>query len=230
MSLFHWTDGNIHTTALTPRDYQTELLATAREENLIVCIAHNSAKEFLAVKLIQSMRTNRWSSHPEAPGKAIYLTRMDRSLLSSMVSNLTDLQVANVDDVEDSEGSHEPDGASNTPVTDVASADVLFFGSETTLLQYIEQGTVRVQDISLLIVDECHKNYGRQELWEICARLTHQAPSSDRPAQRTRILGLAGPLHGAGCTPERLCWELHYLERCLRARIETASDITSVLR
>uniref|UniRef100_A0A182JQF4 ribonuclease III n=1 Tax=Anopheles christyi TaxID=43041 RepID=A0A182JQF4_9DIPT len=224
MSLFHWTDGNIHTTALTPRDYQTELLAMAREENLIVCIAHNSAKEFLAVKLIQSMRTDRWDN-PEAPRKTIYLTRFDRSLLSSMVSNLTDLQVANVlDDAEGSEEAREQD-VSNVPVeTDVASADVLFFGSDTTLLQYIENGTIRVEDISLLIVDECHKSYGRLELWEICGRLTHQT------TQRARILGLAGPLHGAGCTPERLCWELHYLERCLRARIETASDITSVLR
>uniref|UniRef100_A0A182PSP9 ribonuclease III n=1 Tax=Anopheles epiroticus TaxID=199890 RepID=A0A182PSP9_9DIPT len=222
MSLFHWTDGNIHTTALTPRDYQTELLAMAREENLIVCIAHNSAKEFLAVKLIQSMRTDR-RQHPGAPWKTIYLTpRLDRILLSSMVSNLTDLQVVNVDTESDKCEQHELERP-NT-LEDVDSADVLFFGSDTTLLQYIDDGTIRVEDVSLLIVDECHKSYGRQELWEICARLTHTS------SQRTRILGLAGPLHGAGCTPERLCWELHYLERCLRARIETASDITSVLR
>uniref|UniRef100_A0A182VRB7 ribonuclease III n=1 Tax=Anopheles minimus TaxID=112268 RepID=A0A182VRB7_9DIPT len=229
MSLFHWTDGNIHTTALTPRDYQTELLAMAREENLIVCLAHNSAKEFLAVKLIQSMRSERWD-HPEAPRKTVYLTpRVDRTLLSSMVSNLTDLKVANVGTVEFSDDSHEPDSIGVSVVsTDVASADVLFFGSDSTLLEYIDQGTVQVADIGLLIVEECHKSYGHQELWEICSRLVG---TKNRSAHhRTRVLGLAGPLHGAGCTPERLCWELHYLERCLRARIETASDITSVLR
>uniref|UniRef100_A0A182MLF3 ribonuclease III n=1 Tax=Anopheles culicifacies TaxID=139723 RepID=A0A182MLF3_9DIPT len=230
MSLFHWTDGNIHTTALTPRDYQTELLAMAREENLIVCLAHNSAKEFLAVKLIQSMRSERWD-HPEAPRKTVYLTpRVDRTLLSSMVSNLTDLKVANVVGTNEfSDESHEPDTFGLSAVsTDVASADVLFFGSDSTLLEYIDQGMVQITEIGLLIVEECHKSYGHQELWEICSRLadkTHKFPN-----HRTRVLGLAGPLHGAGCTPERLCWELHYLERCLRARIETASDITSVLR
>uniref|UniRef100_A0A182RPL1 ribonuclease III n=1 Tax=Anopheles funestus TaxID=62324 RepID=A0A182RPL1_ANOFN len=226
MSLFHWTDGNIHTTALTPRDYQTELLAMAREENLIVCLAHNSAKEFLAVKLIQSMRSERWE-HPETTArKTVYLTpRVDRTLLSSMVSNLTDLKVANVGLEEFSEGLPELDTSGQSAVsTDVASADVLFFGSDSTLLEYIEQGKVQTEDVSLLIVEECHKSYGHQELWEICSRLVCKMN------QRTRILGLAGPLHGAGCTPERLCWELHYLERCLRARIETASDITSVLR
>ncbi|XP_050071752.1 endoribonuclease Dcr-1 [Anopheles maculipalpis] len=230
MSLFHWTDGNIHTTALTPRDYQTELLAMAREENLIVCLAHNSAKEFLAVKLIQSMRSERWG-HPEAPRKTVYLTpRADRTLLSSMVSNLTDLKVINVGTEHGDGDSHEPDCIqTGTTTVDVASADVLFFGSDLKLLESIEQGIVQVEDVSLLIVEECHKSYGHQELWEICSRLGRNTKESN-PKHRTRILGLAGPLHGAGCTPERLCWELHYLERCLGARIETASDITSVLR
>ncbi|XP_052896766.1 endoribonuclease Dcr-1 [Anopheles moucheti] len=226
MSLFHWTDGNIHTTALTPRDYQTELLAMAREENLIVCLAHNTAKEFLSVKLIQSMRSEWWDQ-PGAARKAVYLTpRVDRSLLSSMVSNLTDLKVANIGTEEFGDDSHEFDsmGQSAVSTADLALADVLFFGSDSTLLEYLDQGTVRIEDISLLIVEECHKSYGHKELWEICSRL------GCRTSQKTRILGLAGPLHGAGCTPERLCWELHSLERCLRARIETASDITSVLR
>ncbi|XP_035894675.1 endoribonuclease Dcr-1 [Anopheles stephensi] len=228
MSLFHWTDGNIHTTALTPRDYQTELLSMAREENLIVCLAHNSAKEFLAVKLIQSMRSERWGN-PGAPRKTVYLTpRVDRTLLSSMVSNLTDLKVANVGAELGNGDLHEPDCTHSAITTDVASADVIFFGSDSSLLEYIDQGTVQVEDVSLLIVEECHKSYGHQELWEICSRLDRNANRS--PKHSTRILGLAGPLHGAGCTPERLCWELHYLERCLRARIETASDITSVLR
>ncbi|XP_053670122.1 endoribonuclease Dcr-1 [Anopheles nili] len=229
MSLFHWTDGNIHTTALTPRDYQTELLTMAREENLIVCLAHNSAKEFLAVKLIQSMRSDR-DGQPGAPWRTVYLTRRsDRTMLSSMVSNLTDLSVAIVDkepDPDESASDYEEPLETNE---DIATADVLFFSNDRALLDYFDQGTVlREEDVCLLIVDECHKIYGHRELFEICSRIGHQ--SQLKRGRKAKILGLAGPLHGAGCEPERLCWELHYLERCLGARIETASDITSVLR
>uniref|UniRef100_A0A182N750 ribonuclease III n=1 Tax=Anopheles dirus TaxID=7168 RepID=A0A182N750_9DIPT len=228
MALFHWTDGNIHTTALTPRDYQTELLAMARQENVIVCLAHNSAKEFLAVKLIQSMRSARRTQPPGVPWKTLYLTpRTDRALLASMVGNLTDMRVANVDAIENGEESPLADCV-DTGLSDITSADVLFFGSVSTLLEHIENGTVTVEQVSLLIVDECHKIYGQRELWEVTTRIGRCAEQTGR--RTARIVGLAGPLHGAGCTPERLCWELHCLERCLRARIETASDITSVLR
>uniref|UniRef100_A0A182QJ55 ribonuclease III n=1 Tax=Anopheles farauti TaxID=69004 RepID=A0A182QJ55_9DIPT len=229
MSLFHWTDGNIHTTALTPRDYQTELLAMAREENLIVCLAHNSAKEFLAVKLIQSMRSARCGQPAGVPWKTLYLTpRTDRTLLASMVANLTDMKVANVDADECIDESFTSESI-DTGMSDVATADVLFFGNVSTMLDHIESGTVNVEDVSLLIVDECHKIYGQRELWEITNRIERFAKDAGQRAA-TRIVGLAGPLHGAGCAPERLYWELHYLEKCLRARIETASDITSVLR
>uniref|UniRef100_A0A182JMK9 ribonuclease III n=1 Tax=Anopheles atroparvus TaxID=41427 RepID=A0A182JMK9_ANOAO len=222
MTVFHWTDGNIHTTALTPRDYQTELLAMAREENLIVCLAHNSAKEFLAVKLIQSLRSDR--AQPGAPGKTIYLTpRLDRTQLASMVSNLTDLSVFSVD--SDANEESLP-GCSEPQVEEIEAADVLFFSSDYALLDHLNRGIVRVEDISLLIVDECHNIYGHRDLWQICSKIEENSPHN----KRTKILGLAGPLHGAGCAPERLCWELQYLQRCLRARIETASDITSVLR
>ncbi|XP_058059777.1 endoribonuclease Dcr-1 [Anopheles bellator] len=210
MTVFHWTEWNIHTTALTPRDYQTELLSMAREENLIVCLAHNSAKEFLAVKLIQSLRSDR--AQPGAPRKTIYLTeRPDRALLASMVANLTDLPVITVDE-------------NPTDLVDRGTDDVLFFSSDRVLLEHLNLGTVHVEQISLLIVDECHKMYGHRELLDICRRIER----CNR--RRTKIIGLAGPLHGASCAPERLCWELQCLERCLHARIETASDITSVLR
>ncbi|KFB46099.1 AGAP002836-PB-like protein [Anopheles sinensis] len=223
MTVFHWTDGNIHTTALTPRDYQTELLAMAREENLIVCLAHNSAKEFLVVKLIQSLRSER--AQPGASGKTIYLTaRMDRTQLATMVSNLTDLSVFSVDASLNEETTTEP---ADSRVAEIDAADVLFFASDCTLLDHLNRGIVRVEDIGLFVVDECHNIYSHRELWEICAKIEQ---SSHAQNKRTKILGLAGPLHGAGCAPERLSWELQYLERCLRARIETASDITSVLR
>ncbi|ETN63439.1 dicer-1 [Anopheles darlingi] len=223
MTVLHWMERNIHTTALTPRDYQTELLSMAREENLIVCLAHNSAKEFLAVKLIQSLRSDRDERREEdaaaasnrRPRKTVFLTeRTDRAVLASMVANLTDLTVSTV--ANDGELSSR---------YDLAASDVLFMSSAAVLLELLDQAEVlRVEHIRLLIVDECHKTYGHPELWEVCSRIERSNGT------RTKIVGLAGPLHGASCTPERLCWELQCLERCLRARIETASDITSILR
>lgn len=46
---------NVYTTVFTPREYQVELLDTAKESNTIVCLGNNNAKIFLAVKLLQEL-------------------------------------------------------------------------------------------------------------------------------------------------------------------------------
>ncbi|XP_058442684.1 endoribonuclease Dcr-1 [Malaya genurostris] len=204
---YYWTD-NIHTTTLTPRDYQVELLASAREKNLILCLAHNSSKEFIALKLIHELgfqlrsSTNRkWT---------VYITNNDSAY--HLIRNLTDLKVVYVN------------GNDNLDWEQIVEQYQVLITNGRQWLDVVVCGYLDLQNVNLLIIDECHKIYGNAEISELFAQYYSQC------ILKPKILGLAGPLHNAGCVPGRLSAELEQLEQCLKAKAETASDIVTVLR
>lgn len=215
----HWSD-NVLTTAFTPRDYQVELLAAAREKNIIICLGHNSSKEFIALKLIHELgielrRTHHHKNTIFNPKVTLYLSsdRGQSETTYNLVYHLTDLKVVNLN-----VGSIDIEW--DTVTTDY---QVIILNLETCLnalvCTYID-----LNDVNLMVVEDCHKNYGKSEIDEIFG--VYYAKSTTKP----RILGLAGPLHNAGCPPGRLGAELEFLEKSLYSRAETASDIVTVLR
>uniref|UniRef100_A0A8D8A5Y6 ribonuclease III n=1 Tax=Culex pipiens TaxID=7175 RepID=A0A8D8A5Y6_CULPI len=202
-----WTDA-IHTTSLTPRDFQVELLASARERNLILCLAHNSNKEFIALKLIHELGFQLRSTDQRRK-RTLYISNNDS--VYSLMRNLTDLKVVHVD-------GDDPDWERIVADYQVIIAD------ERKCLDAVVCGYLELDEVNLLVIDECHKIYGNVEIAELFSEYY------ERCRERPKILGLAGPLHNAGCIPGRLSAELEQLERCLKAKAETASDIVTVLR
>lgn len=77
--------------------------------------------------------------------------------------------------------------------------------------------------INLIIIEECHKNYSNYELVELLEYIRRSTPMP-------KVLGLAGPLHSAGCSTDQLAFHVEVLEKTLQCRVETASDIVTVLR
>ncbi|XP_055632857.1 endoribonuclease Dcr-1 [Toxorhynchites rutilus septentrionalis] len=205
---YYWAD-NIHTTALTPRDYQVELLASARERNIILCLAHNSSKEFIALKLIHELgfQLRRFKGKK----RTIYIC--DNDSVYSLIQNLTDLKVIYVDGND-----HDLDWEQ------VIETYHVIIINERNCLDAIISGYLDLDDVNLLIIDECHKIYGNDQITELFNEYYN------RCKVKPKILGLAGPLHNARCVPGRLSAELEQLEQCLKSKAETASDIVTVLR
>uniref|UniRef100_A0A1Q3G192 ribonuclease III n=1 Tax=Culex tarsalis TaxID=7177 RepID=A0A1Q3G192_CULTA len=205
-----WTD-NIHTTSLTPRDFQVELLASARERNLILCLGHNSNKEFIALKLIHELGFQLRSSAGQRRKRTLYISSNDS--VYNLMRNLTDLKVVYVDGEEE-----DPDWERIVADYQVIIAD------ERKCLDAVVCGYLELDEVNLLVIDECHKIYGNAEITELFSEYY------ERCREKPKVIGLAGPLHNAGCIPGRLSAELEQLERCLKAKAETASDIVTVLR
>lgn len=91
-------------------------------------------------------------------------------------------------------------------------------------LHALDKELIFFEDVQLLVVDECHKHYGKREMHRLFDEYYEKA------SKKPRILGLAGALHNAHCELGRLGAELEYLELLMRAQAETASDISTVLR
>ncbi|KAH8316048.1 hypothetical protein KR074_010518 [Drosophila pseudoananassae] len=212
---FHWCDNNLHTTVFTPRDFQVELLASAFERNTIICLGHRSSKEFIALKLLQEL-----SRRARCRGKvSVYLsTQVGRdkepSSIYTMLSHLTDLRV----------WQEQPD--MQVPFTHCWTDYNVSILRPEAFIQFLETGELPLKSVELIVLEDCHDSEVYRRLLPLFE--DHILPAA--PADRPRILGLAGPLHSAECELQELSAMLATLERNILCRIETASDIVTVLR
>lgn len=211
---YHWSD-NIHTTAFTPRDYQVELLAAAKENNIIVCLGHNSSKEFIALKLIQELGYQL--RKPDSRKVTLYFTTESNGKSAyNLIHYLTDLKAINLN-VHDSLIKNDyPHLISNYNVIITNIKDCI---------NCLRTGDFHLSNVNLIVLEDCHKNTYNDEFKEIF-KFYEQLTIAERP----KVLGLAGPLYNAACPPGRLTSELEYLEGLLKSKAETASDIVTVLR
>lgn len=227
MATFHWQD-NLSSTAFTPRDFQVELLAAASEQNIIICLGHNSSKEFIALKLIieKSHELRRHNNDSKKVTLFLTSTPTGGESIYNLIHHLTDLKVLNTNTISE-EGISHFNNETN---------EILLKWNEYLLdfqviildipkcLNAVRIGAIDIaQSINLIVIEDCHKNYNNNELVLL---LEHIQKNEKMP----KILGLAGPLHSPGCTIDQLPFHLEVLEKTIQCKAETASDIVTVLR
>lgn len=200
---------NIHTTLFTPRDYQTELLAAAFENNIMVCLGHKSSKEFISLKLLQETAGN-CSKHGMY---CIYLTlKSENSSMYTMLTHLTNLKVHQV---LDNMGSMDTDFPKETQV---------YILSPKQLSISIRNGSIKTENIYSIILEDCHLNVMYIQLCSIFKEFF------EGKGNYPKILGLGGPLHNCSCPIQDLNAMIQSMENNLHCKAETASDIIYVLR
>lgn len=214
MATFHWQD-NLSSTAFTPRDFQVELLAAASERNIIICLGHNSSKEFITLKLILEISHELRCHNNEDKKVALVLTATPSGgeSIYNLIYHLTDLKVLNVN-------------AMSVEVLDwnecLQNYQVIILHIKKCL-DVVFNGSVDLLRINLMVIEDCHKNYNNKEF----VRLMDNVRKSKK---LPKILGLAGPLHSAGCTTDQLAFHVEVLEKTIQCKTESASDIVTVLR
>lgn len=201
---------NLNQFSFTPRDYQTELLAAAIERNIIVCLSQNTAKEFVALKLIQELA---FELRREQNRKVtIYLSTSPTAF--HLLHHLTNLRVIDL----------------NQTLSDDIDWDNVFLDNQVIILdpsRCIDALTcyyLDLESVNLIVVDDCHTQRGKKNISKVFIEYYTKTPV------KPKIFGLAGPIHNAGCPSARLGAELEHLEQILQAKAETASDIVTVLR
>lgn len=217
MTTFHWQD-NLSSTAFTPRDFQVELLAEASEQNIIICLGHNSSKEFIALKLILE-RSNELRTHNNDSVHKVTIvltaTPTGGESLYNLIYHLTDLKVLNYNE-----------NADEIEIDNWASLLNRYQVIILNVTKCLNAASIQSIDFSLfnlIIIEDCHKNYSNHELVKLFEYVRRSNPMP-------KILGLAGPLHSAGCSTDQLAFHVEVLEKTLQCRVETASDIVTVLR
>lgn len=209
MNWLNFYEGNISATYLTPRDYRVELLAAAKEQNIIICLPQTSAKEFCALKLIQEL-SYELRNHDRRK-LSLFLTTSPSAF--NLIFHLTDLKVINLNDLDED-------------VVDwgnLGSYQVVILETEMCL-NALDSALIDLNRVNLIIIDDCHRRTRKADITAIFRK--HYKNADEKP----KVFGLAGPIHNAQCIPARLGAELEYLETLMEAKAETASDIVTVLR
>lgn len=207
MVLPNFYEGNISAISFTPRDYQVELVAAAKERNVIICLSQTVAKEFCALKLIQE------KSHELRNWKKKTLILTSSPSIYNLIFHLTDLKAINLNELETDTIEWE----------NLEKHQVIILETETCL-NALKSSFIDLNNVNLIIVDDCHRRTRQSDISEIF--LKHFKNATEKP----KVFGLAGPIHNAQCLPARLGAELEHLESLMKAKAETASDIVTVLR
>ena len=87
-------------------------------------------------------------------------------------------------------------------------------------------GFVSINQINLIIIDECHsavKDAPMKQIMKFISQSAHDGPVP-------RILGLTAALFRRKCKPSAVNAVVKELESTMNARVRTASDIQSSLR
>nr|KAF7402076.1 hypothetical protein H0235_015412 [Vespula pensylvanica] len=201
----------VYIKSFTPREYQVELLYEAKEKNIIICLGSNYEQTFIVIKLVQEFATNNRRPVKEGGKQIIYiLSDKEKCLLkATYIKQLTDLNVSLCDTCTDL-------------TKEVTNSHVLVTTSKTCAL-LLSDKKILPNQISLVIVDECHKSVYDNKLRFI---LQTFLTCINIP----RIIGIAVPLFNLTQEPGRLGLEIEKIETAFKCEVETASDILSILR
>lgn len=204
---------NVYIHTFTPREYQVELLDTAKKRNTVVCSSTSNAKAFIAVKLLQEFAQE---TRKTGGRRALFvLGAQNVPIMTSHIQLLTDLTVAYLTQevFDDREWQVLLKENSVIVTTALICSDLL------------SVGLLELKQFNLIVIDDCL--YGkRQSYIENLMASYGEVCEVNKP----RILGLAAGLLGPELQPTRLEAELQRLETLLCSSVDTSSELVTLLR
>ncbi|KAG5899464.1 hypothetical protein JTB14_015317 [Gonioctena quinquepunctata] len=210
----NYMNENVYTHTFTPKEYQVELLDSAKNKNTIVCSSTSSSKAFTVVKLLQEFS---WQMRVSYGKKALFILDLQNvPIMTSHVKYLTDLKcVSFTQTIEEIEHIEE----------DLEEHQVIITTAEICVEMLNFNLIVDFSSFNLLVIDDCL--YGQRQSF---TKLIMKRYNSLKEYERPRILGLTSGLLSAELQPDRLEAELGRLEKLLGSQVDTSSEIVTLIR
>lgn len=203
---------NVYTHTFTPREYQVDLVESVKKENTIVCSNTSvSNKTFIIIKTLQEFA---WQMKAEGKRALFLLDVQNVSLMKSQIQMLTVLLSVTFTNVNELNENNWDDHSNNN--------DVILITAEVCK-QLLNKNILRLDKFLVLIIDDflygSHQNIVNELMFNYKQLIN-----------RPRILGLALNLLGPELKPDCLESELQRLESLLQSKIDTSSEIVTLIR
>lgn len=205
---------NVYTHIFTPKEYQVELLESAKKGNTVMCSSTSTSKAFVVVKLLQECS---WLMRKATGQKGLLILDMQNvPIMTSHVKYLTDLNVVSISEIIQDKADAEKT-IKNYQVI-VTTAEIFV---EILNLNVLHDLT----GFSLLVIEGCL--HGRQVKFAKFIMNIYKKMSEEH---RPRILGLTTGLLHTDMQPHRLEAELRRLEKLLHSAVDTSSEVVTLIR
>ncbi|XP_020236555.1 endoribonuclease Dicer homolog 3a isoform X2 [Cajanus cajan] len=205
---------------MNPRRYQIEVFEVARQRNTIAVLDTGSGKTLIAVMLLKEVGQEIKTSGVK---KLIVFMAPTVHLVNQQFKNikhLTDFQV------EEYYGAKGVDAWNlKTWEKEISNNDVLVMTPQV-LLNALRKAFLRIEMISLIIIDECHRAIGNHPYTQIMKEFYHQADKKPKIFAMT-----ASPVGKKGVTSTMDCEDqISELESILDSQRYTVEDRTEIDR
>uniref|UniRef100_A0AAF5CWV1 Endoribonuclease Dicer n=1 Tax=Strongyloides stercoralis TaxID=6248 RepID=A0AAF5CWV1_STRER len=205
-----------------PRPYQVEILEKAKKRNVIVQLPTGSGKTYIGILMIKEVQYTVRKSISEG-GKRIFFIVNNVSLVEQQarhIRNECELVVG------------ELHGESSVNVCDLEKIKAFLDKNQVIVLtaqilvDLICFKRINVEDISLMIFDECHHSMGKAHPYSNILSKYDSVPNEKKPI----ILGLTASLFNQRLKKNQIEKLLLKLEYKMHSEVVTADDFSQILK
>ncbi|KAI6228850.1 hypothetical protein M3Y99_01177100 [Aphelenchoides fujianensis] len=202
----------------TPRDYQLELLDCAVDHNCIVSLGTGFGKTYIAILLIKEFSYKLLKDGL----KAFFV--VDKIALAQQqekqVEGHTNLSVGLL------HGMLNPETWENSRLFhEFYSKNQVIVCTHEILNGLLNSAFVKMADIALLIVDECHHVVGANHPYRVLMNRYRETEG-----QRPRVLGLTATVVNSNTKFEKIEDMIRNMETLMCAKLETASQVANLAK
>ncbi|XP_045470620.1 endoribonuclease Dcr-1 [Harmonia axyridis] len=206
----HFSNENFYSHTFTPREYQVELLESAKKRNTVVCSSTGSAKTFVIIKLLQEFS---WRMRNSLKKTLFLLDDCNVPIIGTQIKLITDLKVVTL----------VANNIDEEKWNNALCVNEIVLVNENICQKLIQFNLIDLSKFELLIIDDCLYGDRQRLIHELmeCYKITEEKP---------RILGFSASLLGLDLKPEYLESELLRLEKLLNSKVDTSSEIVTLIR
>ncbi|XP_042895189.1 endoribonuclease Dicer isoform X2 [Parasteatoda tepidariorum] len=209
---------SISSKTFIPREYQVELLDSARKKNTIICLGTGTGKTFIAVMLIKEFSHLVRDSLSNGGKRTIFLAPTVPLVIqqAKFVRDCTDLRVGQYFGLDLEKWPKEK------WLKEVETHQVLAMTPDLFCV-ILYHGFLPLSSVNLIIFDECHnavRNHPYCKImnyFDVC-----------EAGKEPRILGMSASLINNKCRPSAIDQQIKQLEAVLKSHVETATELTSL--
>ncbi|XP_071514662.1 endoribonuclease Dcr-1 isoform X2 [Panulirus ornatus] len=207
---------NVHSTIFTPREYQVELVDACLRRNTLSVLASRSTRTFLITMVTRELAHLTRSREQGGKGQRTLITGWSGPGLvraGEAIQQNTNLVVTTytaLDQVENWPPARWSQAFREAQVL-IMTVDVLEEG--------LEAGVLSLDMLNLLVITDAHRMATCSTIDKVLSR-----------CGKCRILGMTSPVLSHACSPPQLESFLNHLQKASSCRVDTASEIVTVLR
>uniref|UniRef100_A0A0K0EYE4 Endoribonuclease dcr-1 (inferred by orthology to a C. elegans protein) n=1 Tax=Strongyloides venezuelensis TaxID=75913 RepID=A0A0K0EYE4_STRVS len=206
----------------TPRPYQLEILEKAKKRNVIVQLPTGSGKTYIGILMIKEVQYTVRETISKG-GKRIFFIVNNVALVEQQAKHIRNECELVVGELH---GDSSVKVENLDKINDFLDKNQVIVLTAQILVDLISHARICLENVSLLIFDECHHSMGKAHPYSNILAKYDSVPNEKKPI----ILGLTASLFNQRLKKSQIEDLLLKLEHKMHSEVVTADDFSQILK